>query len=166
MPVESRPVERRPVVSLREITDANRSAVESLAVSQVQDEYVATVTVSLADALEYPEAKAWNRAIYADDEPDGFVMISDGITDPDPTLLGPYYLWRLLVDERHQGRGYGAAAVDLVVGHVRTRPDAEVLLVSCHVGPDSPIPFYEHYGFVRTGEVHEDEPVLALPLRG
>ncbi len=153
-----------PVVQLREITDDNRDAVLALRVSAEQDEYVGGVAQSLAEAVEYPEAKAWYRAVYADDEPVGFVMISDGITDPDPTLLGPYYLWRLLIDSRYQGRGYGSAAIDRVVEHVRSRPDAEVLLVSCHVGPATPIPFYERYGFVLTGEVHEGEPVLALDL--
>lgn len=151
-------------VTLREITDENRDAVLALRVNDVQSEYVADVAQSLADAIDYPEAKAWYRAVYADDEPVGFVMISDGITDPDPTLLGPYYLWRLLVDERHQGRGYGSGAIDRVVEHVRSRPDGSTLLVSCHPGPDTPIPFYESYGFVLTGEVHEGEPVLALDL--
>ena len=155
-----------PVVTLREITDENRAAIEALTVTEEQDAYVATVTVSLADAVEYPEAKAWYRAVYAGDEPVGFVMISDGITDPDPTLLGPYFLWRLLIDEGHQGKGYGSATIDRVVEHVRTRPDGDVLLVSCHPGPATPIPFYERYGFVLTGEIHEEEPVLALDLRG
>lgn len=151
-------------VTLREITDENRDAVLALRVNDVQSEYVADVAQSLADAIDYPEAKAWYRAVYADDEPVGFVMISDGITDPDPTLLGPYYLWRLLVDEHHQGRGYGSGAIDRVVEHVRSRPGGSTLLVSCHPGPATPIPFYEHYGFVLTGEVHEGEPVLALDL--
>lgn len=153
------------VVELREITDENRDAVLALKVSEEQSDYVADVAQSLDDAVQYPEAKAWCRAVYADDELVGFVMISDGITDPDPTLLGPYFLWRLLIDQRHQGKGYGAAAIDRVVEHVRTRPDGDVLLVSCHPGPATPIPFYERYGFVLTGEVHEGEPVLALPLR-
>jgi diamine N-acetyltransferase len=155
-----------PVVTLREITDENRDAVLALRVSEEQNEYVADVAQSFADAVEYPEAKAWYRAVYADDDLVGFVMISDGITDPDPTLLGPYFLWRLLIDQRHQGKGYGTAAVDRVVEHVRTRRDGDVLLVSAQPGPLSPIPFYERYGFVLTGEVHEGEPVLALDLRG
>ncbi|MFN8156448.1 MAG: GNAT family N-acetyltransferase [Candidatus Nanopelagicales bacterium] len=154
------------VVTLREITDENRDAVLALRVSEEQSEYVADVAQSLADAVQYPEAKAWYRAVYADDELVGFVMISDGITDPDPTLLGPYYLWRLLIDRKHQGHGHGSAAIDRVVEELRRRPDAEVLLVSAQPGPLSPIPFYERYGFVLTGEVHEGEPVLVLDLRG
>ena len=88
-------------------------------------------------------------------------MISDDI--PAETLaagddiVGPYYLWRLLVDAGSQGRGYGAATLDAVVDYVRTRPDAEVLLTSCVPGEGSPQPFYEHYGFVKTGEIKWDE---------
>ena len=153
-----------PIVTLREVTGANRAAVQALAVTEEQRFYVADVATSLREAVEHPGAAAWYRAVYADDEPVGFVMISDGIASDDPTLLGPYYLWRLLVDHRFQGRGYGTAALDLVVEHVRSRPDAHELLVSHVVGPASPGGFYERYGFVPTGEVHEDEPVLALPL--
>jgi diamine N-acetyltransferase len=153
-----------PVVSLREITEDNRVAVEALAVTDDQSNYVASVTQSLQDAVEYPDAKAWYRAVYLDDEPVGFVMISDGITVDDPSYIGPYYLWRLLVDHRFQGRGVGTAALDLVVRYLRTRPDARKLLVSHVVGPRSPARFYEQYGFRLTGEVHEDEPVLELDL--
>jgi diamine N-acetyltransferase len=151
-------------VALREITDANRDAVVALAVTPEQTHYVADVETSLREAVQYPEAKAWLRAVYDDDVPVGFVMISDGITSDDPTLLGPYYLWRLLIDHRFQGRGYGRAALDLVVAHVRTRPDARELLVSHVEGPLSPGPFYTAYGFVPTGQVHEGEPVLSLDL--
>jgi diamine N-acetyltransferase len=153
-----------PVLSLREITEDNRAAVEALAVTEEQTRYVAGVTQSLAEAAEYPDAKPWYRAVYADEEPVGFVMISDGITVDNPEYLGPYYLWRLLIDHRFQGRGYGTAALDLVVAHVRTRPEARVLLVSHVPGPSSPGPFYERYGFRPTGDVHEGEPVLELAL--
>jgi diamine N-acetyltransferase len=153
-----------PVVSLREITEDNRAAVEALAVTEEQSHYVASVTKSLQDALDYPDARAWHRAVYVDDEPVGFVMISDGITVDDPSYVGPYYLWRLLVDHRFQRRGYGTAALDLVVEHVRTRPDARTFLVSHVVGPTSPVTFYQQYGFRLTGDVHEGEPILELEL--
>ncbi len=153
-----------PVVSLREITDDNRVAVEALAVTDEQSHYVASVTTSLQEAEEYPDARAWYRAVYLHDEPVGFVMISDGITVDDPSYVGPYYLWRLLVDHRFQGRGVGTAVLDLVARHVRTRPDARKLLVSCVVGPRSPVTFYQRYGFRLTGEVHEGEPILELDL--
>jgi diamine N-acetyltransferase len=153
-----------PVVSLREITEDNLSAVEALVVTEDQSNYVASVSQSLQDAEDYPDAKPWYRAVYADDEPVGFVMISDGITADDPTYVGPYYLWRLLIDRRFQGRGYGTATLDLIVEHVRTRPDARTFLVSHVVGPTSPVTFYQQYGFRLTSEVHDGEPILELDL--
>ena len=153
-----------PVVSLREISEDNRAAVEALAVTDEQDSYVATVTQSLRDAEDYPDAKPWYRAVYADNEPVGFVMISDGITVDDPSYVGPYYLWRLLIDRRFQGLGYGTAALDLVVAYLRGRPDARTLLTSHVVGPDAPVTFYQQYGFRLTGQVHEGEPLLELDL--
>src|SRR3954466_7190467 len=99
------------MLSLREITGDIRSAVEALDVTEEQSCYVASVTDSLAEAAELPDAKPWYRAICVEDEPVGFVMISDGITVENPEYLGPYYLWRLLVDHRFQGRGYGTGAL-------------------------------------------------------
>ena len=152
-------------VELREITEGNRAAVEALAVSPEQSAYVDGVTASLAEAARLPDARPWARALYADGEPVGFVLLSDGVTVADPAYVGPYFLWRLLVDHRHQGRGYGAAAVRLVAEHVRTRPDARELLTSTVPGPLSPLPFYLRQGFVDTGTEHEGERVLSLPLR-
>ena len=155
-----------PLVSLREITPTNRAKVEALSVSPAQADYVAGVAESLAEAAETPDARPWLRAVYAGDEPVGFVMISDGITVVNPDYLGPYYLWRLLIDEHHQGRGYGSEALRLVVEHLRTRPDAHVLITSVVQGPGSPLTFYLRHGFVATGKEHQGELVLELACDG
>ncbi|GAA1023014.1 N-acetyltransferase [Acrocarpospora pleiomorpha] len=153
-------------VSLQPITDANRAAVVALDVTPAQRNYVTGVAGSLADALRYPQAMPWYRAIYAGGAPVGFVMISDNIPPGDPTLLGPYFLWRLLVDARYQGSGYGRAALGLVVSYLRTRPAAHELLTSVAPGEDSsPLGFYQRLGFQDTGEFFDGERVLRLPLR-
>src|ERR1022692_963189 len=94
-----------PGVRLREITRANRPEVEALTVTEVQARYVTGVAESLVESAETPDACPWFRAVYAGEEPVGFVMLSDGITVVNPDYLGPYYLWRLLIDQRHQGPG-------------------------------------------------------------
>jgi diamine N-acetyltransferase len=92
-------------------------------------------------------------------------MISDNIPQPmDDDLVGPYYLWKLLIDQRWQRRGYGAATLDAVVGYLRTRPGAGVLSTSFADGPGSPRGFYLGYGFTDTGQIMWDENVLALDL--
>jgi len=152
-------------VTLRPITDENRAAVLALDVSDAQHDYVADVAQSLADAELYPHAMPWYRAVYADDEPVGFVMISDNAVTDDPEVLGPYFLWRLLIDARYQGRGYGRATIQHIIEYVRTRPDAEDLLTSVVPGEEgSPMGFYLGLGFIDTGVDHEGERVLRLPL--
>ena len=89
-------------------------------------------------------------------------MISDEVGAPGYI---PQYLWRLLIDERHQRKGYGTAALDLVVEYFRGRPGVEVMWTSAGQGDGSPLPFYERYGFEQTGDiVFDDEILLRLPL--
>jgi diamine N-acetyltransferase len=152
-------------VTLREITDANRAAVEALSITPAQETYVASVADSLVEAAETPDACPWFRAVYAGEVPVGFVMISDNIPPERTEYLGPYFLWRLLIDEQFQGWGYGRAVLDLTVDYVRSRPNAEKLYSSTVPGEESsPLGFYLKYGFVPTGAVHDDEPVLVLEL--
>jgi diamine N-acetyltransferase len=96
----------------------------------------------------------------------GFAMISDNIAEPiDEDLVGPYFLWKLLIDESCQGRGYGTATVNAVVRYLERRPGADVLFTSCSDGPGSPDPFYRRYGFTDTGRIMWGENVLTLDLR-
>jgi diamine N-acetyltransferase len=151
-------------VSLREITDANRAEVLRLAVTPEQSEFVDGVAASLEEAAATPDAYPWFRAIYADETPVGFIMITDGIPTGHPQFEWPYYLWRLLIDAGHQHRGYGTAALGLVVDYVRGRPGAVELVTSAVPGEGSPMSFYERYGFHATGGMLDREHVYALPL--
>jgi diamine N-acetyltransferase len=154
-------------VTLRPVDDRNRDALAGLAVRPDQTQFVATVTKSYADAAAQPNSNPTMWGIYAGDEPVGFAMIEDGA---EPTADEPhpwrYTLWRLLIDAHHQRRGYGRAALDLVIDYLGTRPDATELITSAVPGDGSPLPFYERYGFEQTGEVYEGEVVLRLaPVR-
>lgn len=144
-------------VDLREVTRDNLAAVLNLEVAPEQRGFVASNAKSIAQAHFWPD-EAWFRAIYADDEPVGFVMLA---LEPGK----PPYVWRLMVDARHQGRGIGREAIQRIVEHVRaTRPEATELRLSHVRGPGDPGPFYERLGFVYTGEVEEGELVMRLPL--
>jgi ribosomal protein S18 acetylase RimI-like enzyme len=103
----ARPQGRPAEVRLVELSERPRTY-GRLSVFPTQEGRVATVWESYADAL-LPEADdgggrlvPWFRGIEADGEPAGFVMCSE----PTPTSPLPF-LWRLLVDRRHQGRGIG-----------------------------------------------------------
>lgn len=149
------------VISLRPLDESNRAEVEALRVSPLQQKFVSSVVDSLLEAEEEPGGHALYWAVYADETPVGFVMISDEV-DGDEYI--PHFLWKLLIDKRYQGRGYGTEVLDLIVDYFRGRPGVEVLSTSAGQGEGSPIPFYERYGFERTGDIVFDNEVL-LRLR-
>lgn len=152
-------------VTLAEITDTNRAAVLALRAAPGQQRFVGSVRDSLADAADHPHANPWYRALLADGEPVGFVMLSRNVTPRPPEIIGPWFLWRLLVDERHQGRGYGRRAVGLVVDLVRAAGATE-LLTSYVPEPAGPAGFYRRLGFVPTGDLDDSgEIIVRLPLR-
>jgi diamine N-acetyltransferase len=158
-------------VELRDIvTEADRAAAMLLDVRPDQASFVASVEQSFADALRDARACPRHWTVHADGEIVGFVMISDGIPierlASDTDLIGPYFLWRLLIDRRHQRKGYGTATLDAIVAYVRSRPGADALFTSAGQGEGTPQPFYERYGFVPTGGVVDDEVVLRLDLVG
>ena len=156
-------------VTLRDIvTPTDRAGVMALRRGAGQQRYLGSMKGHFADAVADARACPRMWSVHDADLLVGFVMISDGIPAErlaaDLDLVGPYYLWRLLIDERFQGRGYGAATIDAVVAYLRTRPGADSLWTSCRAGPGSPQPFYLHYGFVLTGEVKWGEDLLRLDL--
>ena len=158
-----------PRVELRDIVvQDDRDAVMGLRRAPGQERYLGSMASHFEDADEEPRAAPHPWAVHDLDTGElvGFAMISDGIPEPiDDDLVGPYYLWRLLIDEQLQGRGYGAATIDAIAAYLETRPGADVLYTSCADGDGSPRGFYLRYGFTDTGRVMWEENVLALDLR-
>jgi diamine N-acetyltransferase len=139
------------VVSLRELTEDNRAAVLALRVAPEQERFVGTVPEALADAAQYPHANPWYRAVYVDDEPVGFVMLSWNVEPQPPDIIGPWFLWKIIIDRRHQGRGYGAEVVRQVTRIIRAEGATELL--TSHVPEEGgPAGFYARLGFVPTGD--------------
>jgi len=152
-------------VTLVEITDANSEEVLALRVAPEQERFVGgSVRNALADAAEYPHAKPWYRAVYAGGEPVGFVMVSWNCEPQPPEIIGPWFLWKLLIDRRYQRRGYGSEVVRQVAELVRAEGAAE-LLTSYVEGDGGPGGFYQRLGFVPTGELDDmGEVILRLVL--
>jgi diamine N-acetyltransferase len=146
------------IVTLREVTEETVISICKLSdtLSAPQRRMVAPNGQSIAEA-HYIRLFSF-RAIYADDIPVGFVMLYDDPGEP------KYFLWRLMIAGPYQGLGYGEKAVQLLIEHVRFRPGAKKLLVSCAEGEASPEGFYVRLGFKRTGEMLGEEVVMSLPL--
>ena len=149
------------MITLRPLTAENRAALEALRLEPSQERFVNNVSEALLEADEEPGGRAIQFGLYDDDTPVGLVMISDEVDGPDYIA---HYLWKLLIDRDRQRKGYGTAALDLVSTYFRERGNAE-MWTTAGEGDGGPIPFYERYGFVRTGDmVFDDEVLLRLDL--
>jgi GNAT superfamily N-acetyltransferase len=100
----------------------------------------------------------WMRAIVADGQVVGFLMTAEPRWPSEPP-----YLWRLLIDRRHQGRGIGTQAVGLLVERYR-HEGHERMLINWARDQGGPEPFYVGLGFRLTGRIenglHEGELIL------
>src|SRR5215472_7357385 len=101
-------------VGVREITRENWLQCVRLTVATEQESFVASNALSLAQSKYEPE---WiPLAVYDDDEMVGFLMY--GVYRDE----GKYWILRVMVDQRFQGKGYGRAAMGLLLGRLRATP--------------------------------------------
>ena len=158
-----RPTERPSRVALQEVDPEQVRSLIDLEVHQSQNRFVSPVATSLVEAAYPPVYRTvpeipWPRMVVADGELAGFVMVAlPNADNPEP------YLWRLLIDRRHQRRGIGRTVLDLVVAQAREWGET-TMTVSYVEGPGSPKPLYDRYGFVPTGEIEDGETVARLQL--
>lgn len=144
-------------ITLREITPENFSAVINLDVAEDQKLFVAPNVKSIAQSKIYPDSIP--QAIYnADDELVGFVMYG---YDPDDRK---YYLGRLMIDARHQGKGYGRAAALEVIRRLRETDGCDAIYLSFVPENTGAEKLYSSVGFERTGELNGSEIVMRYKL--
>lgn len=143
-------------VSLRPVTAQTVRQVCRLRVRPEQEVYVADNATSIAEA--HFDQRAWFRAIYADDTLVGFLMLCDDADTPE------YFLWRLMIDARYQGLGFGRRALERAIEYVRKRPGAREFTTAYVPGEHSPRDFYTRMGFTETGREEHGQREMRLRL--
>src|SRR5690606_10452057 len=93
------------------ITKDNWYKAISLRVREDQVNFVASNVVSLAQ-LNFLE-NFMAKGIYNDDEMVGFALY--GIDDDDHE----YWIYRMMIDQNHQGKGYGKKAIQLIIDDIK-----------------------------------------------
>ena len=126
-----------------------------------QREMVTDNAISIAQA--HVSEQAWLRAIYADEELVGFILLHFGSDYDDGIDCPGVFLWRLMIAKEFQRRGYGAQAMARLIDHLRSLGIPE-LYTSCGIGEASPLGFYERLGFEKTGAYYGEEPELVLKI--
>lgn len=160
------------MLRLEKITGKNVWDILKLCVSEKQKNFVASNDISIIEAYTAITGNgyAFPFGIYEDDTPVGFLMIgfdTDDYWDDAPLIAkGNYNLWRLMIDNHYQNRGYGKEAVRLALEFVQTFPCGKAEYCWLSYEPENRIAsqLYRLFGFVETGEMDGDELIAILKL--
>ena len=133
------------MINLREITETNLISIIDLDVSENQNDLVAPNAVSIAQG--HYSKSAWFKGIFNDDVAIGFVML-DLITEENKC-----FLWRFMIDKKHQGKGYGKIALTQVIAYVKSFKVFDNIGTSYVPTDNSAEGFYKNFGFIESEEI-------------
>jgi diamine N-acetyltransferase len=131
-----------------------------LKVSSEQEALVAPNAATLAQAAY--ETGSIVLGLWDDSVPVGLMALIDMATYPwvepgdDPESA---YIWRLMIDKSHQGKGFGSAALNLAADQAKAWGHSR-LTASVVDAETSAMPFYEANGFRKTGDLVDGELVI------
>ena len=160
------------MLHLEEVNGRNVRDILRLSVSETQKSYVADNGISIIEAYTAitGNGHAFPFGIYKHEIPVGFLMIgfgADDYWDDAPAIAeGNYNLWRLMIDEAYQGKGYGKEAVKLALDFIRSFPcgKAEYCWLSYEPDNEAARQLYRSYGFTETCEMDGRELIAILRL--
>ena len=161
------------MLKLKKINRKNIGELLKLEVFDNQKSFVAPNNISIIEAyLAIVEnGHVFTFGIYNDDVPVGFLMIGFDVNSDDadaPKIAkGNYNIWRLMIDKKFQGKGFGKKAMDLALEFVNTFPcgTAKYCWLSYESDNDVARQLYKSVGFVETDENDGEEIVAILELK-
>lgn len=129
------------------VTPENRTEIEALEPFPEQSGFIESVAECMAEA---DELSLWRPVgIYDDQTLVGFAMYGY-FSQPLPD--GQLWLDRLLIDQKHQGRGYGKTAVLALLDRLHSEYHCSRVYLSVYDTNPAAIALYQHIGFSFTGE--------------
>ncbi len=143
---------------LKNIDDCNIEACKSLKVSKKQERYICSNADSLKDANENATV-ARPFAIYIKHELVGFTMFAFDEDYDDPN--DRYWLWRFMIDEKQQGKGYGTLALQAIIEYFKNNR-ATYIKLSTKETNSTALSLYHKFGFKENGEMNNEKIVLEL----
>jgi diamine N-acetyltransferase len=156
------------MIELRKITFDNLDECIKLELKEEQKSFVASNIRSLAEAyiaLANNEGIPMPYAIYYNNVMVGFIMLvyEEVAENSDENV---YWVCRLMIDKRYQGKGYGKEIIAKALEFIRTFPKGKATVVSLSYEPENIVArtLYASFGFVETGEIQDGELIAKLPL--
>ena len=157
-------------IELRPVTDDNREALLALSVTPAQQEWMASNQQNLAEAADAiaNSVPVTQYAIYAEDTVVGYISYLYTAPDADGHWSGnSYMLWRLMIDAKYQGKGFGKSAVEKVLEDVNQQPHGPAKWVFLCYAPENTaaVKLYQQCGFSTAAlRYPDDDPWLRKPL--
>lgn len=146
------------MVTFRNITEDNFDAVIRMKRPEGEG-FVASNAVSLAQAWLYREAgDVFPFAICHGEEVVGFMLLEEDMDEE--TLI----LWRIMIDPAQERKGYGTAAVELLIRYAREAGRYRVLELDCAPENTGARRIYDRLGFRATGRMNHGSVEMQLPL--
>ena len=143
------------MVELRKITKENYEECLNFNIAENQKDFVSSTVHSLAQAWIYYDT-AFPFAVYADNTMVGFIML--GYYE-----VGGYYtLWKLMIDEKYQNKGYGKKAVRLGIDYLVNRFNVKEIYTAYYATNRIARNLYTSIGFRETGEIVENQIGMKL----
>ena len=90
---------------------------------------------------------------------DGETSVDEEEEDPEDR----YWLWRFMIDQNEQGKGYGQAALAEIIQYFRAH-GADRIFLSTEPENECGVHIYHKAGFVETGDMDDGEAVMKLML--
>ena len=145
------------MINFKEITNANIWKVCTLEPFEEQKDFVAENIQSLAEAYATRNegGNALPLAVYNDETLVGFIMIGKGTVgnEKESELIKKNYsLWRLMIDKKYQGKGYGKRVVLALLDRLRTEYSCDTIYLSVYETNSHAIHLYQQIGFHFNGE--------------
>ena len=159
------------MIELKKITNENFKECIKLSAGEGSDKFVAPNTISIAQAYVVQEndtCTPFPFAIYNDEEMVGFIQLAYYREDQEESIDEPIYeVWRFMIDEKFQGKGYGRAALLEGIKFAKTYPmgTANKLYLSYVPGNEKASSLYESVGFRANGEVEDGEIIMVYDMR-
>lgn len=146
------------MINFRKITEENFDAIIQMKRPE-GERFVAPNAVFLAQAWLYREdGDVFPFAIYEDDTAVGFMLLEEDIEEKRLDL------WRIMLPPEHEGKGYGTAAVKLMLQYTRDSGRYKSIGLLCAPENRNARHIYDKLGFRPTGEICYVDVEMRLEL--
>ncbi|MBG9549027.1 GNAT family N-acetyltransferase [Cytobacillus firmus] len=144
-------------VKIEEVTADNWFDCCLLELSEEQRAYMEPNAVSIAQSKFETALRPY--VIYLEDKAVGFLMFNTCLEEMDA-----YWIYRIMVDKEHQGRGIGKKATELMIAEMAKLPNAKKLAVGYHLENLGAHHLYASLGFADHGQRFGKEMAVVKDL--